>query len=330
MTDSSALLANTLAVSDTVLYSLKPSSARGRSYKASVAPINASTFNPSSQAIFMIPCGRKNTYLDVNQSFIKFTVQNLDTSANYIYTDNNASCFINRVDIFHSGAMLETIQNYNLVYTYLMDFQLNPAQRVGFANMFGFSPTSNTLGQTRQGAPIYGGQRDTFCMPLLSGLIGLGADKSVPVGMLHDDIRVEISWESQQVACCCSTNSPTLGWQILFAELELTYIELQDEAQSLVDNMTHGQIFLHGNSWRHYVSNLPASTTGVFSTLVPARMASIKSLICLPRRSTEMVLYNAFSLSSRINPCIASYWWRVGSVLIPSRPVTLWNQTLNN
>jgi len=326
MTDSSALLANSLAVSDQVLYSLKPSSARGRSYRASVAPINASTFNPNTQAIFMIPCGRRNSYLDVNQSFIKFTIKNNDVSGNSFYVDNNAGCFINRIDIFHAGNLLETIQSYNQIMSYILDFQTNPAQRVGLANMYGMATATNDLALSRQGMFLAGGQSATFCIPILSALIGLGADKACPVGFLSDDIRVEITLEQQTTAVCYSA-APTGSWQMTFAELELCYIELQDEAQRLVDEMTppsHG-IYLHGNTWRHYVSQLPASTTGVYSTLVPARMASIKSLICLPRRNTEVSSATSYSLSSRVNPQIASYWWRCGSVLIPARYVTLWN-----
>ena len=113
MTDSSALLANTMAVSDTVLFNLKPSAARSRSYRASIAPINASTFAPNSMAIFSVPCGRKNTYIDINQSYLKFSVRNNDVATNSFYIDNNASCFINRIDTFFGGNLLESLQQYN-------------------------------------------------------------------------------------------------------------------------------------------------------------------------------------------------------------------------
>jgi len=329
MTDSSALLANHIAVSNNVLFNLKPSSARGRSYRVSVSPINALTFQPSTQMIFNVPCGRKNTYLDINQSYIKYTVFNQDVSSNSFYVDNNASCFINRLDVFSDGNMCETTQSYNQVYSYLMDFQTNPAQKYGLANMYGFS-TNKDLSTCRDGQLIGGGQRSSFCMPILSSLVGLGADKALPVGALHSDLRLEFSLEAALTAVCF-TAAPTAStpWIIGFAELELTYIELSDEAQHLVDEVTptSREIYLHGNSWRHYTSILPSSTTGVFSTLVPARFASIRSMVCLPRRSTEISSTTSYSLTSRINPNIATYWWRAGSVLIPSRYVTLWNQT---
>ena len=54
-------------------------------------------------------------------------------------------------------------------------------------------------------------------------------------------------------------------------------------------------------------------------------MASIKNLILLPRRSTEIVGTTSYSLSSRINPTITSWWYRVGAVLCPARPIQLSN-----
>ena len=85
-------------------------------------------------------------------------------------------------------------------------------------------------------------------------------------------------------------------------------------------------LILGSTSRYRYTSNLPASTVGTFSTLVPARMASVKSLLVCPRNSVTVALTNGYSLSSRVNPQIASYWFRVGSILAPARFVTLWNQ----
>jgi hypothetical protein len=96
------------------------------------------------------------------------------------------------------------------------------------------------------------------------------------------------------------------AWSIISAELELNIIELPDEGISIINSMTplNQPVYLHGNSWRHYASTLPASSSGNSSTLVPARFASLKSICVLPRRSTEMAQQHAFCLASRINPGI--------------------------
>jgi hypothetical protein len=124
--------------------------------------------------------------------------------------------------------------------------------------------------------------------------------------------------------------TPTAGWTITDFQLELQIIELSDEGQSMVESVTpfNNPVYLHCNSWRHYSSSLPASTAGTYSTLVPARFASLNSLVCLPRRSPEINDKSAYSLSCRINPCFSQYWWRVGAYLVPQRSVVL--QNVNN
>ena len=112
MTDAATLLIpNQLAVSSDCLYNLKPSSVRARSYRASIPSSNKSTFSPGDTIIAYIPGGRKNCYLDPQQSYVRFTVKNNDTTASQTMTiDNLASCFINRLDTYHSGNLIDTIQ----------------------------------------------------------------------------------------------------------------------------------------------------------------------------------------------------------------------------
>ena len=328
MTDTSDLLANSVGVSDQVLYNLKPSAARSRSYKVVLQPINASSFQPSSQIIFQIPAGRRGTYLDPTASFIKFSVQNNDIITSSFFTDNNAYCFFNRIDEFNGGNLLTSTQSVNQLMTYLLDFQTNPAQKFGLSNMYGTS-TDTDSANCRAGMRISGSQRGTFSLPIPSPLIGIGADKALPIGRLKDDLRIEITLESATKAVRYDTLSTPTAWSIVYCELHLTYIELSDEAESIVNSMTpsNGPLFLHGNAWRHYVSNLVGGTTGVYSTLIPCRVASLKSIVLLPRPQITDTDARSYSLSSRANPSIANFYYRVGSVLVPSRPITLWNQS---
>ena len=47
----------------------------------------------------------------------------------------------------------------------------------------------------------------------------------------------------------------------------------------------------------------------------------------LPRRSTEANAQQAYSLSSRINPGIQNYFFRIGSYILPNKSVTLQNSS---
>jgi hypothetical protein len=116
MTDSSALLPNTIGLTSDCQFNLKPSAVRSRSYRASIAPTNKSTFNPGDTCIMYIPGGRKNTYLDATQSYLRFTIKNNDTTAStsttnaYFYLDNNAGCVINRLDVNNIASVLPKVR----------------------------------------------------------------------------------------------------------------------------------------------------------------------------------------------------------------------------
>ena len=108
-TDTSQLLPNSVAVSSDCLYNLKPSSVRARAYRASIPTSNKSVFTPGDLAIFYIPGGRRNTYLDPTQTYIRYTVRNNDTTVsanNFIEFDGSGASVINRIDIYHGSNLL--------------------------------------------------------------------------------------------------------------------------------------------------------------------------------------------------------------------------------
>jgi len=177
----------------------------------------------------------------------------------------------------------------------------------------------------------------TFCIPLLSGVVGTLSDKFLPIGLCNDDIRIELTWESSGAAVCYGTSAVgtlTSGnngysWNIINVELECTIVELSDEGQAMVNDVTpfDQPIYLHGSSYRHYVSTLPSSSSGMYTTLVPARQSSLKALHLCPRRNTEVAALNAFSIGSRANPQFASYWLRCGAFLLPQKPINIINSS---
>ena len=71
-TDNSNLLSNKTSVTTDMLYTLKPSAGTTTSYRATIPSQNKSTFNCGDVMIFQIPCGRKNSYLDGQNSYLKF------------------------------------------------------------------------------------------------------------------------------------------------------------------------------------------------------------------------------------------------------------------
>ncbi len=323
MTDSSVLLPNQVGLTSDCLFNLKPSAVRSRSYRASVLPTNKTVFNPTDTCIIYVPGGRRNTYLDVGQSYIRFSVKNNDTTAsNAMYMDGCAASVINRLDVFHGSNLLETIQAYNVLANYILDMQASQSQRTGLSNIYGFNASGDRFGAS---IASNASKFQTFCMPIFSGVVGVLADKMLPIGMLSDDIRLEITFE-QATLGVVSASAQSSPWTVCDVQLELCIVELSDEGEEMVRGITSPEnpIYLHGSSWRHYVSTLATGTSGGFSTLVPARFASLKQIALCPRRNADQV-QSSYAIASRINPNIQYYWWRIGSSVIPNKAVYLEN-----
>ena len=69
------------------------------------------------------------------------------------------------------------------------------------------------------------------------------------------------------------------------------------------------------------------SSGGSYSTLVPARFASLNSILLAPRLSSTATDKTLNSVSCRLNPNINQYYWRVGGALVPQKPVILFNSS---
>lgn len=372
MSDPSALnIPVHQALTSDMLLGLKPSAPKSRSYRISIAPINKSVFNPGDQMIFEFPTGRKGTWLDQSQSYLKFSVQFAATAATAvggsgIYLDNSAYSFIQRMDIYHSSNLLETVNEYGQLANFLMDTSLSLSDKAGLSTLIGTNPSNNTflnmtsaltvfagaattfVGNTTQ--PQVSGDRSglsvvaattangvatgipyTFCLPLLSGIIGINASKMLPVGKLNSPIRVEMYLAANDDAIYYGTAGANAVWQIVNVEFCACYVEIQDD--SLDTNPGPGeQEYISTTTYRQASTYMPAATSGEFTTLLPFRAASITALYARfrPFGSAGQGVNNtaAYRKGASINPNLGYYYFRIGSSVYPNKPVYLINGSL--
>ena len=366
MTDNSNLVPNNKAITSDALFNLKPSAANAKSYRVNVPTYNKSIFAPSDTLMFKIPSGRRNTFLDQTMTYLKFTIINNDTN-NSLNLDHCGASFINTLNIFQNGQLIESIINYNVLYNYLIDFQMNISSSLGLSCLYGTSEkalidvintnyltqaliTGSTIAAATNGIsfgcansgftsarcgayiPKSGG-RLTVCIPILSGIIGTMCDKMLPLFLLNDDIDCQFVLENLIQSCVSNPNTTPLAsaWSIVGAELICQVVEMSDFAISEINTISplDQPIYIHGCSYRHYSGQLNSGTTDSVTYPIGSRFGSLKSLICLPRRSTEISDQASFSLSSRVNPNFVQYNWRIAGLTIPQKPVILNNTNLN-
>ena len=84
----------------------------------------------------------------------------------------------------------------------IVDLNMNFATRAGSSAMYGTGDIYTTDQTPRQGGSVSAGKQLTFCIPLISGIVGILAEKYLPLHTLADDIRIEITLEQNDLAMC--------------------------------------------------------------------------------------------------------------------------------
>jgi len=366
-TDNSQFFPNRKALSQEFNYTPKPSSVNGRSFRVSVPSSNGSgPFTAGTTMIFNIPCGRRNCVLDPAGSYIRYTVKSTAvaqtaSSANIsalpvagstavagsygagLFMDHNAYSVFNTMTIYSGSNMIEYINGCNILYSYILDTNFSYSNALYNSLNYGmYVPDASPL-DVRRGTLISTvaqatatatatsstiiNEQNTFCLPLLSGLLGIGSSgKMVPIYAINDVLRIEILLENQtQAFATLGTFTTVPAYSIINAELELQYIELDGEGMSLINSTTPSgsPIFIVGNSFRHYVQTIKNATQGIYSCLIPSKLASLKSVHILPRRSTEVNSSTSYSLSSRVNPYFEYVVLKISGTQIPQKPLLL-------
>ena len=335
-TDSSQLIENNVAITDNLLYTVKPSAVRGRQYRASIPASTSNVANCGTTSIFYVPA-RSNCFLDGKQTALQFTIKNTSSNNLAMKTDGFGSSTIARVDIFHGSNLCESISNYNVLASLIYDANLDPAQKVALSGLYG---GGNSVTVPRNGATITStssavGQL-TVTIPLLSSICGVGLDKYLDLN-LSDDIRIEVTWADEisgMVSAASTADTFITGystsWYIQSPQMLCTIIELDAQGMALVNSVAppSGEKILHGTSYRSYNANMPSNSSGGgFSTLVPARFASLQAVLLAPRISSVVIAKEQNSISNRINPNVSDYSWRLGGAQIPNRNVVLINSS---
>jgi len=359
MSDPSAIqLPVNQALTSDLLYGLKPSCPKSRSYRINVAPLNKSVFVGGDQCIFEVPTSRPGTYLDNTQTYLKFSVQCSSTTASAvggsgIYLDNSAYSFFQRIDTYHSANLLESISEWGQLANFLIDTGLTKSDKEGLSTMIGTNYISNLVNASasysQYGAPgvvQLPGDRSgislasvstasgintaipyNFSLPFFNGIIGVNCSKNLPVGKLNSPVRIEAFLANNDDAIYSGTSSAGAIWQLVNVELVLTYIELNDD----IPHDPSVPMYISTKSWRQASTYIPASTSGEFTALLPFRFASLCSLYGRFLNQSNAVQGSnstaSYRKGSSVN-CWSQYYFRVGSQMIPNKPVNLINGSL--
>jgi hypothetical protein len=312
MTDNAILLNNQQKLSSDVMYSLKPSCVPCRSYRCSI-PATSNSYAPTQTIECRIPA-RRNCFLDGKNSYIRYTLKNTHATQD-MFLDHSAYSPFQSQYVYHGSNMLENIGNLNVLMPYIIDFQMDSAQKAGLETIYGFGTKD-----TRLGMLIPATHQRTFCLPIV-GFLGTGSTKYTPLS-LNDDILFQL-----QLGTLANTVVATAtpgDWSIVSFELVLNILELDSVGMRMIEEVTPftEPIFINATSFKNYANSVASSQLGNCTLPFSARLASMTGIISLPRCSDEAVI-TSYALSSRSSPNTERYNYTIGSLMCPNKPVIL-------
>ena len=330
-----------------------------RSYQVRLQPSNISSISsgalslptaigissfafPSTTLFFDLPCGTSpSLFLDNRFTTLSFRATATCGTAGAAGVTSNAflrsgaySWFDRMYITAQNGNIIEDISEFGITNSLLCDLQLNSATRDTLATQYGFNSDSgsNTCqGHSWAGLTVGAGaplatlnESHSYSIPLLSSVIGVGADKFLNIGKTNK-LQLAITTCTDLPITLQTTTAFTAGnFNITLDNfsLNLEMVDIGQSAYSMLNATYPDQkAYIHGTTYKTSAVSMP-STSGSQSLLVGVRGSSVKSLFA------RFVDGGAYSTANSANgkydsknPMINSINWNVGGMKYPNNPV---------
>lgn len=321
-------------------------------------PVNGQAFTSTGNNIIRIDV-MGDAFLDTKSSYLTFRFNNTTGQACGLDFGSGHG-FIRRLRIEQAGNVISDCNSYaKLVSSILLPCQgdrdsvkhRSITEHCRFSNdkangnSTAVAPNTDTTGATNStpanGAGLFvnnavappgiptAGSTGTFCIPLVSGLLGVNQDKMIPLQLLGSSpltIEIELAPALDVgVFGGAAVGAYTIDTVRYVAQMTETPPEL-DAQLRMVQQQSGGAIMLTGIDYTNFQGTIQAGATGQQNVNVPARRRSIKSILWAGASKTfvagganaQEVRYNQ-SFGGNMN--MTEYSVRVGSIQYPSEPV---------
>lgn len=320
-----------MSLSESLVYAPKPSAVSGSAYRQNLPTYNKSIFNPGEVMMLNIPTGRRGEFLNTRMSYLKIKVTNTSSTTPMTF-DYSASSIIERLELYHGSNLLEQIHGYNVLHALFQDAMGSVESQLSTGSVIeGFSPDND-----RKGATILPNTYMIFCIPILSGIIGVGQDKYLPTGSMVGDMRLELTLANQKDAVICPaatvppvTTPPTAPttlapatWQVTDVELMLEYTQLNSEAARMIEMQNSSGYMISFDTYAQYTNTVENGATNA-NILIPARYSSLKTLYTVFRPQGNIGNANVPTLTYRQNLFSngGQWYYSIGGKNVPVTPV---------
>jgi hypothetical protein len=296
-----------------------------------VQPYGQSSFSNAGQVAQIVIPQMQRSFLQTDTGYITGTVAftgvtgTVDLSKSYVL--GSFYSLFSRQVIRSNTQILETIDQPGRVVNSILNMSLNPAEKMGLSNSFGFYVTdsgqclgnigpiiNSTLGST--GTPNLTQTQFTFSIPLIGCM---NTSKFWPCFL--GETTIELTLASLGDFLVNAFGSTVSGFSISNLEYVCETIELSPESYNMVMANYPSQLVLKTESYVYGSNSLPASSgAGSYDLPFQAKLNSLKRIIWYASPA------NAIDLNfGGVNPNLDSWQFVTNGTSYPQRPIKAWN-----
>ena len=210
---------------------------------------NGVTFNAGQTARIDIAGNQMATYLDMQDSYLKFTLNNGDTDAIQL---ESAYALIDRLEILCDGATVSSVAQYGACVHSYLDSEVGVDWKEGLGR--GLAGTHFDADYL---TTITNGGSKTFCIPLVLCPL-FQANKYIPV-MGRSSLSIRITWASAAKGTVGGATDAEIS--INPCELVGSFVRLSAEANAMVMANTQGRFEIITSDIRTAEGNLVTGDT---------------------------------------------------------------------
>jgi hypothetical protein len=258
-------MAAELAASERLNYlSKKQRAVSSRHARQIISANNGNSFHPGSFSTIPIPGHQAATYLDFQNSYLKFTIENTDGVDVKL-----ASGFdlIQQIELLADGVTLSNIQNYNVLVDQYMSSEVGKEWK----DNFGRCTAAVTAEQFAYGTyppqgPVtiaHTGGKLTLCLPLILTPL-FSVNKYIPL-IGKSTLTLRITWASAKRAFFGDTSLADSDIRYTPVEFIASQVRLSADANQMVMQNTGGVFELVCSDFRSAQGHLDTRTDSAIS-----------------------------------------------------------------
>ncbi len=290
---------------------MKQRAVSSRSFRTKIAPSNSQSFTPGQTINVDLPGNLSGQYYNFSQMYLKVRL----TTATHPAELDRAGIVsaIKRVQISQAGSQIYDLNNYNVLYTALLDTESNAEWRGSVGNIL-----TGTQGNSLAGETVPAGSR-TYCIPLvLNPLSNTTPHRLIPAFSMSS-IQFKITLDEQASFLKYGGNAPT---GVVFDEVEMVCLmtELSPQAQAMIDAQTGGVYNILANSYMNSTANVASGVSNA-SVNLGFSVSSLERILMVQRVGTHLSNNAKFSIGNRIRNNLTEYSYQINSESYPQRPI---------